>query len=299
MTLTDDARERDAAIPDLDWRVFPAGTVRDQFDAPSGRLARVSLGSGARGRVVLFPGVTGSKEDFTLMLPLLAEAGYRVEAFDLAGQYESRDAGPQNLDPPRTHYDYPLFIDDLTAVLESGPRAHVLGYSFAGLVSQLIVAARPELFSSLTLLSTPPATGQVFRGVKRIGRFSSLAGPRSGASLMLWGIRNNLNRVPPQRITFVRERFALTRRESVNDIVGLMMRMPDVADAVRAASVPTLVATGAHDLWPTEQYLSYSQRIGAQVAVYETGHSPCETAPHQLVRDMLAMFAEVDGLTDR
>ena len=60
MTLTDDARERDAAIPDLDWRVFPAGTVRDQFDAPSGKLARVSLGSGARGRVVLFPGVTGS-----------------------------------------------------------------------------------------------------------------------------------------------------------------------------------------------------------------------------------------------
>ena len=298
MTLTDDARERDAAIPDLDWRVFPAGTVRDQFDAPSGKLARVSLGSGARGRVVLFPGVTGSKEDFTLMLPLLAEAGYRVEAYDLAGQYESRDAGPENLDPPRTRYDYPLFIEDLTAVLEDGASAHVLGYSFAGLVSQLIVAERPELFATLTLLSTPPATGQVFRGVKRIGRFSSLAGPRSGASLLLWGIRNNLNRVPPQRIVFVRERFALTRRVSVDDIVGLMMRMPDVADAVRAASVPTLVATGAHDLWPTEQYVAYARRIGAQVAVYETGHSPCETAPHQLVRDMLAMFAEVDGLPD-
>ena len=70
------------------------------------------------------------------------------------------------------------------------------------------------------------------------------------------------------------------------------------ADAVRAASVPTLVATGAHDLWPTEQYVAYARRIGAQVAVYETGHSPCETAPHQLVRDMLAMFAEVDGLPD-
>lgn len=300
MTLTDDARERDAAIPDVDWRVFPAGTMRDEFPAPSGRLAYVTLGTGSRGRVVLFPGVTGSKEDFTLMLPLLANAGYRVEAYDLAGQYESRDAGPENLDPPRAGYDYPLFIDDLTAVLESGPGpAHVLGYSFAGLVSQLIMAERPELFATLTLLSTPPATGQVFRGVKRIGRFSDLAGPRSGAALMLWGIRNNLNRVPPQRIAFVRERFALTRRDSVDDIVGLMMRMPDVADAVRAASVPTLVATGAHDLWSTEQYLSYAQRIGAQVAVYETGHSPCETAPHQLVRDMLAMFAEVDGPADR
>jgi hypothetical protein len=28
--------------------------------------------------------------------------------------------------------------------------------------------------------------------------------------------------------------------------------------------------------------------------VYPTGHSPCETAPHQLVRDMQALFAETD-----
>lgn len=291
MTVIDEAYERDRTIPDVDWREFPVGTVRDEIAVPSGSLARVTLGSGIRGRIVLFPGVTGSKEDFTLMLPLLAEAGYRVEAYDLPGQYESRDAGPENLDPPREHYDYPLFIDDVLTVLEAGNTpAHVLGYSFAGMVCQLALAARPDLFATLTLLSTPPATGQVFRGVKRIGRLSTLAGPRSGATLMLWGIRNNLNRVPPRRIAFVRERFALTRRESVDDIVGLMMVMPDVTRAVREASIPLLVATGAHDLWPLEQYRAYAELLGARLVAYDTGHSPCETAPHQLTRDMLALF---------
>ncbi|MGP3535240.1 alpha/beta fold hydrolase [Microbacterium sp. RD1] len=292
MTTLDDAVARDQALSDLDWRELPVGAESDVFAAPSGGLARVAMGTGERGRVVLAPGVTGSKEDFTLMLPLLAEAGYRVESYDLAGQYESYRAGPERLQPPRAHYDYDLFVDDLIALLADGSApAHVLGYSFAGLAAEVALARRPDLFASLTLLSTPPATGNVFRGVKRIGRFSFLASPRQGAGLMLWGIRNNLNGVPPRRLAFVRERFALTRRESVDDIVGLMMRMPDIASAVRDAGVPLLVATGSHDLWPVAQHAGYAARIGARLAVYDTGHSPCETAPHQLVRDLLTLFA--------
>lgn len=291
MTTLDDAVSRDRALSDLDWRQLPVEADGDVFAAPSGGLARVAMGSGERGRVVLVPGVTGSKEDFTLMLPLLAEAGYRVESYDLAGQYESYRAGPERLEPPRAHYDYDLFVDDLVAVLEEGSSpAHVLGYSFAGLVGQVTLTRRPDLFASLTLLSTPPATGNVFRGIKRIGRFSRLASPRGGATLMLWGIRNNLNGVSPRRLAFVRERFALTRRESVDDIIGLMMTMPDVSAAVREAGVPLLSAVGSHDLWPTTLHQVYAERIGARSAVYDTGHSPCETAPHQVVRDMLALF---------
>ncbi|WP_307220417.1 alpha/beta fold hydrolase [Microbacterium sp. SORGH_AS_0888] len=297
MVVMDDARERDEHIPDLDWRVFPPGTRRDVFPAPSGGLARVVAGPEEAPRVLLVPGATGSKEDFLLMIPLLVAAGYRVESYDLAGQYESAGAGPENLVPPRPHYDHRLFVDDMVAVLESGRTpAHVLGYSFAGLIAQQALVERPELFASLTLLTAPPATGQVFRGVKRIGRLSDAAGPRTGATLMLWGIRNNLNRVPRQRLAFVRERFALTRRSSVVDIVGLMMTMPDIVDAVAVAPVPKLVAASAHDLWPEAQYREYAARIGAAVAVYDTGHSPCETAPHQLVRDMLALFSRAgDG----
>lgn len=295
MTTLDEAISRDLALSDLNWRDLPAGAERDVFAAPSGGLARVSLGHATRGRVVLAPGATGSKEDFTLVLPLLADAGYRVEAFDLAGQYESALAGPERLSPPRASYDYDLFVDDLLAVLRSGETpAHVVGYSFAGLVAQLALVRAPELFASLTLLSTPPAVGNVFRGIKRIGRFTFLASPHRGAGLMLWGIRNNLNRVPPGRLAFVRERFALTRRDSVDDIVGLMMHMPDVADAVRDSGVPLLSAAGSHDLWPSAQHVAYAQRIGASAVIYRTGHSPSETAPHQLVRDLLTLFERAE-----
>ena len=292
MTTIDDALERDRAIPDLDWRALPRDTVHDVFTAPSGGLARVVLGDPARGRVILLPGVTGSKEDFALMLPLLADAGYRVEAYDLAGQYESAAAGPEHLSPPRPHYDYDLFLDDLYAVLEAGHTpAHVLGYSFAGLVAQLGLSRRPELFASLTLLSTPPATGQVFRGIKRIGRFSGVTSARQGAALMLWGIRNNLNRVPPRRLAFVRERFASTRRDSVDDIIACMMRTPDLRAEVAASPVPKLVAVGSHDLWPIALHERSARELGARFVVFDTGHSPCETAPHQLVRELLSLYA--------
>ena len=290
MTTIDDALERDLTIRDLDWRVFPDGTERDVFAAPSGGLARVRLGQTSAPRVVLVPGVAGSKEDFVLLFPVLAAAGYRVESYDLAGHYESAGAGPANLDPPRTSYDYALFVDDLVAILEDGGPAHVLGYSFAGLVTELALVARPDLFLSLTLMSAPPATGQVFRGVKHIGPISDMP-PHRAAGLILWGIRYNLNRTPPGRIAFVRERMAVTGRACIDDVVGLMMAMPDIAADVAAIDVPKLIAVGQQDLWPQAQHDAYAARIGARVATYPTGHAPCETAPHQLARDMLRLFA--------
>ena len=198
MTTIDEALAKDRAIPDLDWRVFPAGDrARRRSPLRAARLARVRLGDPDAPRVVLVSGVAGSKEDFVLLFPLFAAAGYRVESFDLAGHYGSVDAGPENLDPPREHYDYRLFLDDLIAILEDGATpVHVLGYSFAGLVAELALVERPELFASLTLMSAPPATGQVFRGVKHIGPISDMP-PHRAAGLILWGIRYNLNRTPP------------------------------------------------------------------------------------------------------
>lgn len=288
-----EARKLDAALPDLDWTALPAGTEAFWHEAPSGKLATIALGDRSAPRVVLVPGVTGSKEDFILMMPLLAEAGYRVESFDMAGQYESGAAGPENLTPPRKHYDHDLFVDDLISVLENGSApAHVLGYSFAGTVSQLAFERRPELFASLTLLSTPPQPGQGFRGVKRLGPFTGLATGGVGAALMIWGVRNNFTHVPPGRLDFVRARFAHTRRAAVRDIITLMKKAPDVRPLLAASDIPKLVAVGEHDLWPSRLHQEFAESIGAGLAVYVTGHSPCETAPHELVFDLLGLFDE-------
>lgn len=285
--VVDEAVKLDAALPDMDWTVPPEGAERGYADAPSGRLATLSMGEPGHRRVLLVPGVTGSKEDFSLMLPLLAAAGYRAESYDMAGQYESADAGPPDGGP----FDHDLFVRDLMFMLERGSTpVHVLGYSFAGTVAQLAYAARPELFASLTLLSCPPEPGQGFRGVKRLGRFTNLTTGRVGAALMIWGVKQNFTKVPPGRLAFVRARFALTRRESVRDIIRLMKRAPDLRAALAAAPMPKLVAVGEHDLWPLRLHAALAASIGAKLVVYRTGHSPCETAPHQLVRDLVQLF---------
>jgi pimeloyl-ACP methyl ester carboxylesterase len=283
----DDAARRDAAVPhDVDWSVLPAGSVTSRFAAPSGDLAVVSLGDPAGPRVVLVPGVSGSKEDFTLVMPVLAASGYFVQSYDLAGNYESADAAP----PPGTPYSYELFVGDLIAFLESGGPAHLLGYSFAGTIAQIATVQRPELVRSLTLLATPPEPGNGFRGVKILGPFTWMATGGIGAKLMRWGIVTNKNKVPQTRLDFVRLRFEKTTMRSMADIITLMKRAPELRPQLRDAALPKLVAVGSHDLWPLELHAGLAERIGAELAVYDTGHSPCETTPHQLARDLLALY---------
>ena len=291
----DPALTLDLALPDIDWAALPGGVSTSTFSAPSGELALVEAGESGRPRVILVPGVTGSKEDFLLMMPLLAAAGFHAISFDMAGQYQSHTAGPEHLRPPRRHYDHDLFVNDLLALLAGEPGgAHVLGYSFAGTIAQLAYARKPEQFRSLTLLSAPPEPGQGFRGVKVVGPFSWLATGRVGAALMIWGLMRNVVKVPAGRAKFVRQRLAETRRASVADIITLMKKAPDLDATLAAASIPKLVAVGEHDLWPLELHAAFAQRIRATLAVYPTGHSPCEATPHQLVRDLLGLYARAN-----
>lgn len=179
-TAAPPAAELDARLGSIDWSVLPQGAVRLSLKAPSGMLAAAAMGELGRTPVVLVPGVMGSKEDFSLLMPLLAGQGYYVQAYDLAGQYESAAAGPENLSPPRRHYDYDLYVEDLLAVLDQlGEPAHVLGYSFAGVIAELALLRRPESFRTLTLMSAPPEPGLAFRSVSILGPFSP-PGLRSG-----------------------------------------------------------------------------------------------------------------------
>lgn len=287
----DTAELRDAALGEIDWCALPPGTERDEVAAPSGSLARISLGPVDGERVLLVPGVTGSKEDFLLMMPLFAAAGYRVEAYDMAGQYESAAAGPERLDPPQHRYTLELFTDDLLAVLATGPTpTHVLGYSFAGTVAGSVAVRYPELFASLTLLSAPPIAGQSLRGFKKVGLLSYAFTGRSLGRPFVAALRYNVHGAPEHRALFVRARLELTRTSSVGDILALMKRTPDLADALRATALPILVATGTGDVWHTETHEAFAGRLGARSLVLPTGHSPCETAPHQLTEAMLDLM---------
>jgi pimeloyl-ACP methyl ester carboxylesterase len=290
-----DPAELDRRLPAIDWAQWPRNAVRDRIQVPSGSLARVTMGPPGGRRVVLVPGATGSKEDFRRVMPLLAEAGYRAESFDLAGQFESAGAGPERLAPPKDRYDLELFVDDLLTVLKDGEEpAHLLGYSFAGTVAAVAAARRSEAVATLTLLSTPPLSGRSLRGMRWVGPLARHASPPVSAAVLLWGIRLNLAGGGRMRHDFMRARLRHTRLDSVRDIMTLMTDTPDVSDMLRSASIPTLLAIGRRDLWPVRQHRAFAETIGARLAVYRAGHGPCETAPHQLTADMLRLFAQAD-----
>lgn len=289
------ARTLDDAIAPIAWDVPPPGAETVRYRVPSGELAGLAAGDPTAPRVLLVPGATGSKEDFALMIPLLARGGFRVEAIDLAGQYESAQAGPERLDPPRERYELDLFVEDVLAVLRTGRTpVHLLGYSFAGIVAQEAALREPDLVASLTLLTVPPVSGHVFRKATgyRGGLMlaSFIVGARGAAGILAWGIRTNKNHVDALRHGFVMRRLGVTRWASVVDIFRLMQRAPALADRVRALAVPKLVAFGAHDLWSSRAHRRFAARIDAEPVEYATGHSPCETAPHQLVRDMVRVI---------
>ncbi|MGD8165975.1 alpha/beta fold hydrolase [Herbiconiux sp. P16] len=290
------AVSRDENLPDIDWVTPPAGAVTSTFHAPSGDLAVVSAGDPAHPRVVLVAGATGSKEDFHFIMPELVSAGFYVQSYDLAGQFESHAAGPWNLSPPQRHYTLELFVDDMIAFLSAGTTpVHLLGYSFAGVVAEVVVTSRPDLVASLTLLGTPPDPGQSFAGVSRIGRFADFATPAVAANLMRWGVQANVLRVRPGRLKFVRDRFHLTRRDSHRDIMDIMMKAPDLEAALAAVDIPKAVAVGEHDLWPLARHARFAEAIGASISVYRTGHSPCEDAPYELSGDLLALYAKASA----
>lgn len=281
----------DKRLPRTDWSTWPTGAVRDRVVVPSGSLARVAMGPHGASRVVLVPGATGSKEDFLRVMPLLAAAGYRVESFDLAGQFESTTAGPENLTPPSTVYELDLFVNDLIAVLKDGDSpAHLLGYSFAGTVAAVTAVRRPDLVATLTLLSTPPTAGRALRGMKWVGWLAGRASGRVAATTLLTGIRWNLEGGSRDRHAFVRTRLRRTRLASVRDIMALMANTPDVAAPLRATGIPVLLAIGTHDLWPLRRHRAFAAAIGASIAIYRAGHAPGETAPHQLAADLLRLY---------
>ena len=111
---------------------------------------------------------------------------------------------------------------------------------------------------------------------------------------MTWGVRWNLNRATAARYRLVSHRLRFTRTESVVDAMAAMMHVPDVEDKLLVSGIPMLVTTGHGDLWTTARHRAFARRIGADIRVYGTGHSPMETVPRQMAADLVAFLADAD-----
>ncbi|MGR6972544.1 alpha/beta fold hydrolase [Streptomyces cynarae] len=106
-----------------------------------------------KGTALLLPGFTGSKEDFILLQPLLAAAGYRTVAVDGRGQYES--PGPKDDEAPYAQAE--LARDVIAQAHAVGAPVHLLGHSLGGQIARAAVLLDPSAFVSLTLMASGPA----------------------------------------------------------------------------------------------------------------------------------------------
>lgn len=232
-----------------------------------------------RAHIVLVPGWTGSKEDFTPLLPLLAKAGFDAVSIDQRGQFET-PGGPED--------DYSL--DGLGADIVSLAKAlgdrpvHLMGHSFGGLTCQRAVVEAPGEWASLSLLCSGPAA----LGESPERPFSLLIDALDqGVDLAtIHQVREQmLGSSPPADIAaFLLRRFTSNSPVALRAMTVDLAQAPDRLDDVIATGLPTWVGRGAtDDAWDHEIQAAMAHRLGVEIHVIEgAGHSPAVEQPDAL-----------------
>ena len=224
-----------------------------------------------RGQVLLVPGFTGSKEDFTPILAPLASEGWHVTAYDQRGQFETPGASTDD-------YSIDGFAADALAlreVLSPDKASVIIGHSFGGLVSQSAVIAQPGVWRGLGLLcSGPGALGETdmrplaafITAVDQLGlkKLHEVREAMSGAER------------PADIARFLAKRFAANSPVSIKAIADHLLKAPDRFDEVVATNVPIWVARGVNDdAWPHELQSAMAARARVDMVIIDdAGHSP-------------------------
>ncbi len=270
-------------------QVEPVTTSRGRFAAHRCRPA-----GAAQGAVLLLPGFTGSKEDFTPLLPLLAGRGWDTVTYDQRGQYET----PAALDGD---YSLDSFAADARAVADvlggTEHAVHLVGHSFGGLVAQAAALTSPGRWSSLTLLCSGP--GGFAEAGKRhdLEAVVHLLQTRSLDEVHEAIVEGERRRgiAPPEApiAAFLRARYVANDRDSLVAIAGHLLDAPDRVDAVAALGLPRAVVRGVDDTaWAHDVQTDMAYRLGVEVVlVHGAAHSPAVENPGVLARALGDFFA--------
>ncbi|MRK02986.1 alpha/beta fold hydrolase [Aeromicrobium sp. S22] len=265
---------------------LPAGVRSEVLAGLDGDIAALSTSAvGTRvGHVLLVPGWTGSKEDFTPVLPLLAAAGYDVTAYDQAGQYESAPAADYSLER------YAANALHLSRAA-SADGSHVLGHSFGGLVAQQAALLGAADLRTLSLLcSGPGALGDDDRRpLKKL-----VAAIGKVPLLQLHELREQGVKRPAQITSFLAKRFTANDPRSLRAMTQLLIDAPDVVEQVAATGLPVWVGRGADDdAWPHDVQADMAGRLGTRIHVVpDSAHSPAVENPAALVDAWLPFLKE-------
>ena len=264
---------------------LPPGVEKSRQDGLHGELAMLSAQAvgPSKGHVLLIPGWTGSKEDFLPLLPLIAAAGYDVDTYDQAGQYESEAGGDYSL---QSYAQDALWLAQL-----EGARTHVLGHSFGGLVAQEAAVLNPDQIRSLSLLCTGPgALGDSER--RPLKKLVSAIG--KVPLLQLHELREQGIKRPAQITGFLAKRFTSNDPRSLRAMTQLLIDAPDIIEEVLATQVPVWVGRGQDDdAWPHDVQEAMGWRLGVETHVIpDSAHSPAVENPAGLMEAWLPFLEE-------
>jgi pimeloyl-ACP methyl ester carboxylesterase len=265
------------------------GGVTRTLTTPDGPVAVLDAGDGPA--VLFVPGYTGTKEDFSLLLPLLADAGLRAVAMDLPGQYES--PGP---DDPAAYTPQAL-ARSVLAVAAQLDRPHLVGHSFGGLVSRAAVIADPGAVRSLVLMGSGPSA----IGGDRRERMAALEPVLHAGGLP--AVYEALETIaagdpvwasmPPAQREFLRTRFLAGSPAGLQGMGDALRAEPDRTGELAATGLPLLVLYGEHDdAWAPAVQAAMADRLGAPTVVIANAiHSPAAQQPTATARALLDFWA--------
>ncbi len=244
-------------------------------------------GAGVKGTVLLLPGYTGSKEDFTLVHEPLAARGYRTVAVDGRGQYESD--GPAD---DESAYARDELARDVLAQAEAlGAPVHLVGHSLGGQIARAAVLLDHSPFRSLTLVSSGPAHISVSQE-QRVKLLRDALAVMSMAEC--W--EAILAMGPPEEVggpargvggqEFLRRRWLGTRPAQLLATGHQLCTEPDRVAELAAVPLPFHVLSGERDdTWPVPDLDEMARRLGAHRTVVDGAeHSPAVDRPAPTAR---------------
>lgn len=222
------------------------------------------------GHILLIPGFTGSKEDFTPLLAPLGAMGWAVTAYDQRGQFET--PGPLDGD-----YTLEGFADDALAVhrARSTRPSVVIGHSFGGLVAQTAVLRDRTAWDRLGLLcSGPGALGETeLRPLTAFVKAVDQLGLKK-----LHELREAMATAerPVEIALFLARRFTQNAPMSLKAIADHLRIAPDRVLDVADTGIDSWVARGERDdAWPHAMQDRMAERLGTSVVVIpDAAHSP-------------------------
>lgn len=271
---------------------LPAGAVRSYVTTSRGRFAALCVRPRKRARrgvALMVPGFNGSKEDFLPLLGPLADAGYKVIAMDLRGQYETGSASAD------AQYHAEGLASDLTTLAHSigeGDPVHLVGHSYGGLLARLAVlrnAASQSVWASLTLVNFGPAAVSPWQQERANLLLSVL---ESSALADIWPfLKPQDPSIPATVLSFLQERWERNEVEALRAAARQMLCEPDRTADLQAAGVPTSVICGVPDqTWPEAGVAEMARRLEATYTeLTGGGHSPNVHTP-QMMADALVSF---------